>query len=423
MAYSPRFESGKILPVAGKTQGWKLNVGNGERKYRQRIDLKGKYDQEPQVFVGLSMEDILGGFDHRIKATAENIDSKGFDICVSTWKDSGVWSAGISWIAFDSQFSEKLDDKGNQREAFIFTGVERFSEGNKSYKLGSGNGSRNQATKVVFPEKMKSVPNVFFAFSSFEVDHKDDFRLSSKLNNVSKEGFELNVSTWQKTKVRNCSVSWISIDGDWNEKYDNIVQLSCCKEPQMFKKDMPGYTLVAGEGSRNISRRLDFLSKFGEKPSVITCFSHIDVLKNNEKEEETDHRLSVLGDNINASGFDMKLSTWQDTLIWSAGASWLAFGRSNKPVPAAAAEAQKEEGKKEEEAKEPPAKKAKPAEDEEDEEKECKICMEEEINTVFIPCGHLAACEKCAQLLSKGKVKKCPICKTDIQHVVKTFKA
>lgn len=46
----------------------------------------------------------------------------------------------------------------------------------------------------------------------------------------------------------------------------------------------------------------------------------------------------------------------------------------------------------------------------------CKICMELEVNTVFLPCGHLIACNVCAP-----KVRNCPLCRTFIRGTVKTF--
>lgn len=49
-------------------------------------------------------------------------------------------------------------------------------------------------------------------------------------------------------------------------------------------------------------------------------------------------------------------------------------------------------------------------------EKLCKICMDRDVGVVFIPCGHLAACEECSvQLVS------CPICCGDIRQKVKTY--
>lgn len=46
----------------------------------------------------------------------------------------------------------------------------------------------------------------------------------------------------------------------------------------------------------------------------------------------------------------------------------------------------------------------------------CKICLEETVSIVFLPCGHLCSCSQCAPAL-----KKCPICRGFIKGTVKTF--
>lgn len=46
----------------------------------------------------------------------------------------------------------------------------------------------------------------------------------------------------------------------------------------------------------------------------------------------------------------------------------------------------------------------------------CKICLEETVSIVFLPCGHLCCCSQCAPAL-----RKCPICRGFIKGTVKTF--
>ncbi|XP_076113462.1 baculoviral IAP repeat-containing protein 2-like [Mytilus galloprovincialis] len=46
----------------------------------------------------------------------------------------------------------------------------------------------------------------------------------------------------------------------------------------------------------------------------------------------------------------------------------------------------------------------------------CKICLDEPIAIVFLPCGHLAACGSCAPAL-----RRCPICRTFIKGTVKAI--
>ena len=46
----------------------------------------------------------------------------------------------------------------------------------------------------------------------------------------------------------------------------------------------------------------------------------------------------------------------------------------------------------------------------------CKICMENEMEIVFLPCGHLMSCTNCAPVL-----KNCPICRRPIKGSVRTY--
>ena len=46
----------------------------------------------------------------------------------------------------------------------------------------------------------------------------------------------------------------------------------------------------------------------------------------------------------------------------------------------------------------------------------CKICMDKDVSIVFLPCGHLVSCDKCAPAL-----KNCPICRNEIKGTVQTF--
>lgn len=49
-------------------------------------------------------------------------------------------------------------------------------------------------------------------------------------------------------------------------------------------------------------------------------------------------------------------------------------------------------------------------------EKLCKVCMDQDISIVFIPCAHLVTCEKCSESLNK-----CPICCATIAQKIKTY--
>jgi len=46
----------------------------------------------------------------------------------------------------------------------------------------------------------------------------------------------------------------------------------------------------------------------------------------------------------------------------------------------------------------------------------CKICRKNEMNTMFVPCSHIAACTDCVLL-----IKNCPICRAPYTSVTKVY--
>lgn len=49
-------------------------------------------------------------------------------------------------------------------------------------------------------------------------------------------------------------------------------------------------------------------------------------------------------------------------------------------------------------------------------DKLCKICYINEYETVFLPCGHVVACVKCA-----SSFKKCPVCRNSFTNVAQIY--
>ena len=52
----------------------------------------------------------------------------------------------------------------------------------------------------------------------------------------------------------------------------------------------------------------------------------------------------------------------------------------------------------------------------------CKVCMDNEVNTVFLPCGHFVCCAECAKQCAK-QLQKCPICCIYVSGTVRALRS
>lgn len=50
----------------------------------------------------------------------------------------------------------------------------------------------------------------------------------------------------------------------------------------------------------------------------------------------------------------------------------------------------------------------------------CLVCFDSPKDTVLVPCGHVATCEQCSQIL-RARRDRCVVCRTPIERIVKPF--
>lgn len=49
---------------------------------------------------------------------------------------------------------------------------------------------------------------------------------------------------------------------------------------------------------------------------------------------------------------------------------------------------------------------------------ECVVCMEQEPQTIFLPCGHVCCCQGCCE-----RLHSCPLCRRDIAQRIRIFQS
>lgn len=353
------------------------------------------------MIVALSKQDVVTNYDHRISTTAIQIDVSGFTTKVSTWNDSGIYGVCVTWFAFDDDFIKNPQDDNAKRVQCGRLPIRKTLPG---YSLNKGKGDRKYLNNIIFDKAFSSPPLVFVAISSLNVLNSKDLRISVISENILNTGFDLTVLTWADTIIFSCDISWIAFEKSFSSSpsdSDFLIQIG--RHP--FKKTQPNYSLLNGNGSRDMKQKIKFSKKYSGIPSVAVCLCQLDVLS------DFDHRISTVAENITPSDFDLKMSTWKDSRIWSASASWIAFGK-----PEVSSDPSIEENLNGQ------LNKKLKKETNQDEQKECKICFDNEINTVLIPCGHLCVCEDCSHSLKTvGQSLLCPICKSKVQKIVKTY--
>jgi hypothetical protein len=83
-------------------EGFLLHLADGEdgdRVFRAPIHFASPFAAPPVVHVGITGFDVDNGDTARLRVHAEAISATGFELVVTTWRRTRVYSAETSWLA------------------------------------------------------------------------------------------------------------------------------------------------------------------------------------------------------------------------------------------------------------------------------------------------------------------------------------
>ncbi|KAF8594579.1 hypothetical protein BDV93DRAFT_565266 [Ceratobasidium sp. AG-I] len=204
---------------------------------------------------------------------------------IDSSKDTVLYSAGCTW----------LDVCKHDRD---------FQFGTYAASDLGGNSCKS-SPQISFDRPYAKQPKMVVWIQDLDVSNSDNCRIKTYASNVTTTGFTLNVETWGNTKVNSAKVTWVAhpasrsniASGEFHTNADRT------SYKQTEKK----------EHSQDVN-----FETFEGIPDVYVGFYCIDTSKGYNL------RLKTFAKDVSAKGMKMCIDTWFDTVLWQAGASWLA---------------------------------------------------------------------------------------------------
>lgn len=239
----------------------------------------------PRVAVGLCALDIDCARDICISAAAENISTDRLQLRISTPdKSAKIYSACCVWYA--------------PGDADIQTGTFSSTE---ILPVGT-----RMARRIAFPRPYTAPPEVVVWLNRMHMSKEKNWRINAFAQDVTATGFTVAIDTWCDTVLWTGGVSWIAYPRDKpgvvSGRY-NTMDVRPWDEPQA---DTTG--------------RVNFpAGAFRSAPTVLIALHQLDL------ETGRNLRVSISVDAVSATGMDWHINTWADSILYSAGVSYLAF--------------------------------------------------------------------------------------------------
>ncbi|KAG9029167.1 hypothetical protein FRB95_005625 [Tulasnella sp. JGI-2019a] len=245
-------------------------------------------NNEIELAIGINYIDLEPQKDLRIKAYAGNIKSPFATIHIDTWWNSIFNAGGCTWL--------EVGKNDRDFQIGVFSTIEDHPGPEFKSKT---------SREISFDKPFADPPKIVCWFNWIDVDNRSHCRIKTYAENITKTGFTLYITAWDGTALYEARTTWIAHPADRN----NITSGSYdTKEVCREKAPQARY-----------ERDILFDRNFRKAPLVLTALNMLDFDKG------TPIKVKTLCTNVTERSMTWHLDTWNQTIRYSAGASYLAI--------------------------------------------------------------------------------------------------
>ncbi|EIN06658.1 hypothetical protein PUNSTDRAFT_115184 [Punctularia strigosozonata HHB-11173 SS5] len=158
---------------------------------------------------------------------------------------------------------------------------------------------------IYYHKKYDSVPQLPVGLTSLDADKGANIRIRALTSEATTESFKASLQSWADTTLYSASMTYLEKSARFSH-----IQTGVYNTQETRPWNQPQLTQ---------SKRIDFAVPFAAPPKVITWLQALDM--GNKK----NWRIKVYPSDIDARGFTIHVDSWADSILYSAGVTWLAY--------------------------------------------------------------------------------------------------
>lgn len=245
------------------------------------------FSAAPGLPLGLTELDIDREADIRINTTTAFVTRESFQINIDSWADTVLYSGGCSWIEIApedndlqwGQFDTQEDHPWDQPQA-------------------------TTTTYITFPRPYAAPPHVVVWLNALAMSNAANWRVNAYATNISQTGFALHINTWADSVLYSAGATWIAYSAD----NPNIASGTFnTQDIRPWNQPQP-----------NNSNAIGFPHSFATPPWVTVALNSIDI------DNANNLRISATASDVTSTGMTWHLDSWADTILYSAGGTYIA---------------------------------------------------------------------------------------------------
>ncbi|KAK7686079.1 hypothetical protein QCA50_010891 [Cerrena zonata] len=262
------------------------SYGNPQLHTIGKIPLSFPNSSPPTILLGLTSldTDVL-----RVRCNLLSVTPRDVDIDVESWGDTKLYSAGCSWLSIPQ------DDTDLQYGRFDTLEDHPITKPQKSTKR-----------RITFACPYYALPKVVVWLEAVSTDSAHHCRIKATATNITVHGFTIEIDTWFDTNVLCARVAWFAHSADRKDMRSGTFSTDDVRTRNEPRSKTSSYTPFSGGG-------------FAKKPRVFCGINLLSV------DKDRNLRVEVHTSNLTMNGMTWHLDSWGDTILYGAGASYIAF--------------------------------------------------------------------------------------------------
>lgn len=248
------------------------------------------YSGPPGLALGLNVLDISAAANVRLAASASSVTAQGFTANLNSWADTVLYTAACSWLEVAPENQAIQIGQFNTTEDHSWQKPQPHTE-----------------RKVTFARPFSAPPQVVVWLTTLDMAAGRNRRVAVYATHVTAAGFTINVDAWGDTVLYAGAAAWIAYPAGAANLRSGSFNTQDLRPWNQPRSTNSGAVQFSGGALASV-------------PRVIVGLNSMDV------GGAQNLRLNARADGVTAKGFTWHLDSWADTVLYSAGASYLAIG-------------------------------------------------------------------------------------------------
>ncbi|KAF8251470.1 hypothetical protein K440DRAFT_637435 [Wilcoxina mikolae CBS 423.85] len=160
-------------------------------------------------------------------------------------------------------------------------------------------------TKINFYPPYRVPPTITCGLTGLDIDRETFIRIKAYADNIRRDSFYIHLDAWSGTTVYEASCTWLETTND--EPDFQVGTYKFAWKPYM------------DTSKQRYSEFIKFDYAFDKCPNVVIWLNQLDL--------DTGHiiRIKTYASDITTTDFTIHIDTWDDSIIYGAGVSWIAY--------------------------------------------------------------------------------------------------